>query len=166
MFFIWYNNVVGDYMKNRVIYLIIILVIFITGCSTTKDKNISKETKSNIETKSNEVVKSMKVEINNEKYIVNLEDNETVTSLIKLLPLEVTMNELNGNEKYVYLDESLPTNSTDPKHINAGDVMLFGDNCLVIFYKSFDTSYSYTKIGHIDNLPDLGKGNIDVKISN
>ena len=145
-------------MKNKIIYLIIILVIFITGCSTTK--NVSTETKSN------EVIKSMKVEINNQEYSVNLEDNETVTSLINLLPLEVTMNELNGNEKYVYLDESLPTNSSNPKHINAGDVMLFGNNCLVIFYESFDTSYSYTKIGHIDNLPDLGNDNIDVKIRN
>ena len=41
--------------------------------------------------------------------------------------------------------------------------MLFGDNCLVIFYKSFDTSYSYTKIGHIDNIDDLGSSNIIAK---
>lgn len=33
----------------------------------------------------------------------------------------------------------------------------------IIFYKSFDTSYSYTKIGHIDNLDNLGSENIDVK---
>lgn len=39
--------------------------------------------------------------------------------------------------------------------------MLFRDNCLVIF----DTSYSYTKIGHIDNLKDLGSNNITVKIT-
>ena len=42
--------------------------------------------------------------------------------------------------------------------------MLFGNNCLVIFYESFDTSYSYTKIGHIDNLDDLGSNNIEIKI--
>ena len=75
------------------------------------------------------------------------------------------MNELNGNEKYVYLDNKLPTSPYNPKRINAGDVMLYGNNCLVIFYKSFDTSYSYTKIGHIDNLPDLGSGTISVKIN-
>ena len=41
--------------------------------------------------------------------------------------------------------------------------MLFGNNCLVIFYESFDTSYSYTKIGHIDNLDNLGNGSIIAK---
>ena len=41
--------------------------------------------------------------------------------------------------------------------------MLYGNNYLVVFYKSFDTLYSYTKIGHIDNLPNLGIDNINVK---
>ena len=41
--------------------------------------------------------------------------------------------------------------------------MLFDNSCLVIFYKSFDTPYSYTKIGHIDNLPNLGDKSVNVK---
>ncbi|MBP5684610.1 MAG: hypothetical protein J6X02_05085 [Bacilli bacterium] len=105
----------------------------------------------------------MKVIINDQEYSVNLENNETVNSLIKLLPMELKMSELNGNEKYYYLDSSLPTNSYNPKRINKGDIMLYGDNCIVIFYKDFDTSYSYTKIGHIDNLEDLDNSNIIVK---
>ena len=112
----------------------------------------------------NNEVSTMKAIINNKEYVIKLENNETVNSLIKLLPMEITMNELNGNEKYIYLDNTLPTNSYNPNRINAGDVMLYGNNCLVIFYKSFDTSYSYTKIGHIDNLEDLGTGNIIVKL--
>ena len=75
------------------------------------------------------------------------------------------MNDLNDNEKYVYLDESLPTNTFSPKHIESGDVMLYGDNCLVIFYKSFSTNYDYTKIGQIDNLPNLGDGEVSISIS-
>ena len=112
----------------------------------------------------NNEVSTMKAIINNKEYVINLESNETVNGLIKILPMEITMSELNGNEKYIYLDNTLPTNSYNPNRINAGDVMLYGNNCLVIFYKSFDTSYSYTKIGHIDNLEDLGTGNITVKL--
>ena len=112
----------------------------------------------------NNEVSTMKAIINNKEYVINLENNETVNSLIKLLPMEITMNELNGNEKFIYLDNTLPTNSFYPNRINKGDVMLYGNNCLVIFYKSFDTSYSYTKIGHIDNLEDLGTSNITVKL--
>lgn len=40
--------------------------------------------------------------------------------------------------------------------------MIYGNDCLVIFYKSFTSSYSYTKIGHIDNLSDLGNDSVSV----
>ena len=103
--------------------------------------------------------------INGEKLEIKLEDNSTVSALMKELPLEVSMSDLNSNEKYAYLDNSLPTNTYSPKHIETGDVMLFGDNCLVVFYKSFDTSYNYTKIGHIDDLPSLGGGSISVTLN-
>ncbi len=110
-----------------------------------------------------ENVTNINVIINSKKYNATIENNETAKKFISLLPQEFSMKELNGNEKYIYMDNSLPTNSTNPKHIESGDIMLYGDDCLVIFYKSFDTKYSYTKIGHIDNLPDLGNDNVNVK---
>lgn len=102
------------------------------------------------------------------KFSATLENNETTKELLQRLPLEIEMKELNGNEKYYYFDEHLPRNASLVNKINVGDIMLFGDNCLVIFYQSFATSYSYTKLGKIDN-PDslaevLGYGNIKVKI--
>ena len=106
---------------------------------------------------------NVKLIIENKEYEINLENNETSKELFNKLPLFLNMSELNGNEKYIYLDFSLPTNPYNPEHINRGDIMLYGNNCLVIFYKSFDTPYSYTKIGHIDNLSELGNGNITVK---
>ena len=136
------------------ILLLFITIILVSGCNKEVEENIDRD----------KVIDSVKIIINNEEYIINLEDNRTVNGFVKLLPLELNMNELNGNEKYVYLDKSLPSNASNPGRINKGDVMLYGDDCLVIFYESFDTSYSYTKIGHIDNLPDLGNGNIIVKI--
>ena len=154
-------------MKNKIIYITLnILCIFsIVGCSFNQKVEIQQnDNNENIEKYSREVISSVKILIDDKEYAIDLENNETVKAFINLLPQEFNMNELNNNEKYVYLDSSLPTNSSNPKQINAGDVMLYGNNCLVIFYKSFDTSYSYTKIGHIDNLPNLGNGSITVKI--
>ena len=110
-----------------------------------------------------ENVTSISVSINGKKYNATIENNETAKTFISMLPQEFNMKELNGNEKYVYMNNLFPTNSINPKHIEAGDIMLYGNDCLVIFYKSFDTSYSYTQIGHIDNLPNLGIDNINVK---
>ena len=114
--------------------------------------------------KESDTLNKVNVIINGNKYVADLEDNETVKEFINLLPNEFSMAELNGNEKYIYLDNNLPSNPVSVKHINKGDIMLYGDNCLVIFYKSFDTNYSYTKIGHIANLDDLGNKDILVKI--
>ena len=100
--------------------------------------------------------------INNQKLEINLEDNSTTQALKSMLPLSLKMADLNNNEKYAYLDKSLPTNTYAPKHIETGDVMLYGDNCLVIFYKSFNTNYNYTRIGHIDSLPDLDTNEITI----
>ncbi len=109
------------------------------------------------------MMNEVKVIIENKTYSVTLEENETVEAWLSLLPQEYSMTELNGTEKYVYLENSLPTKSYSPQHIEKGDLMLYGDDCLVVFYKSFDTSYSYTKIGHIEGLDDLGNEDIMVQ---
>ena len=108
-------------------------------------------------------ITNINVSINGKNYNAKIENNETAQIFISRLPQEFDMEELNGNEKYVYMDNSLPTNSSNPKKIESGDIMLYGNDCLVIFYKSFNTNYSYTKIGHIDNLPNLESGSITAK---
>ncbi|MCH5279735.1 MAG: hypothetical protein J1E60_08110 [Christensenellaceae bacterium] len=89
------------------------------------------------------------------KFTIVLEDNESAAALKEKLPLELAMSELNGNEKYNYLPFTLPTNPHSPGMIHAGDVMLYGDNCLVVFYESFSSAYSYTKIGYIEDAENL-----------
>ena len=153
-------------MKNRylIIFFIIVVVIgflFLGYKITNNEKTKLYNVKDN---DSNEVIKSINITINNIEYNIQLENNETVNKFIELLPLEFNMSELNGNEKYVYLNTKLPANPSNPKRINSGDIMLYGNNCLVIFYKSFNTSYSYTKIGHINNLDNLGSNDIKVII--
>jgi hypothetical protein len=72
-----------------------------------------------------------------------------------MLPLTLDMSELNGNEKLFRFSKSLPTNASNPKTIHAGDLMLWQNNTLVLFYETFSTSYSYTRIGALRNPPDL-----------
>ena len=104
--------------------------------------------------------------VNNRNFSATLENNETTNELINMFPLTLNMSDLNSNEKYNYLETSLTTNSTNPRRINAGDIKLYGDNCLVVFYESFNTSYSYTNLGKIDNVNDfvseLGSGDVTI----
>ena len=97
----------------------------------------------------------MQIVVGNKQFSVTLESSDTVTALTEMLPLTLDMSELNGNEKYYYLETVLPSAPQKVGHINEGDIMLYGVNCLVVFYESFDTPYTYTKIGHIDDTSGL-----------
>lgn len=101
-------------------------------------------------------------------YNLSLENNETVSELIKLFPMTIEMQELNGNEKYYYLPKDLPTNSEHVKEIQKGDIMLFGSNCLVLFYENFKTTYSYTRLGRVidfeQTATNLGHESLQVKL--
>ena len=91
----------------------------------------------------------IRVSIYDVPFVAKLEDNETAAAFAALLPMRLDMDELNGNEIYHYLPEPLPSAPERVGHVNAGDIMLYGDSCVVIFYESFDTSYTYTPIGNI-----------------
>lgn len=96
--------------------------------------------------------------LNGTRVAIELEDSKTAAAFRALLPLSVELADLNGNEKYVYLDEGLPTAASNPGTIEKGDVMLFGNSCLVVFYETFATSYRYTRIGRVadpDALDDI-----------
>ena len=145
-----------------IIISVVVTTIMMNNKEPDIDPNLNQETTNDEPREKEAKMDKIYLNINNKKLTVNLENNSTTAALISLLPLNISMSDLNGNEKYAYLDSPLPTNVYSPKHIEAGDVMLFGNNCLVIFYKSFDTNYDYSKIGHINNLPELGNGSINV----
>ena len=111
----------------------------------------------------------MKITIGAKTFGVTLQDNETAEAFAALLPMELSMSELNGNEKYHYLMGPLPANPQRVGHIEAGDLMLFGNDCVVLFYRSFHTGYSYTRIGRLDDVSGLekalGGGTATVKMS-
>ena len=71
--------------------------------------------------------------------------------------MTLELNELNGNEKYFDLPVSLPAEARNPHSIRAGDLMLYGGSCLVLFYESFSTSYEYTPLGFLEDPAGLGE---------
>lgn len=100
------------------------------------------------------------------EFAVTLADNAAAREFASRLPMTLTMTELNGNEKYGQLAEPLPTSSEAPGRIHTGDLMLWGDDTLVLFYDTFSTPYRYTRLGAIDR-PDelariLGRGGVTV----
>jgi hypothetical protein len=97
----------------------------------------------------------MRITIGSSVFTATLADNETVTAFKRMLPLTVEMTDLNANEKVYHSPKDLPEDASNPGTIHTGDVMLYGSNALVLFYKTFSTSYSYTRIGKIDDASGL-----------
>lgn len=93
----------------------------------------------------------LQLRIGTSLFTITLESNAAAKAFNELLPLTVNMADLNGNEKYFYLSANLPTLTSRPETIHTGDLMLYGSNCLVLFYDTFSSSYSYTRLGRVDN---------------
>ena len=93
---------------------------------------------------------SLVITVGEQKFDLRLADTDAAQEIAKATPFEIEMSELNGNEKYYY-GENLPSNPQEIGQIRAGDLMLYGDDCIVLFYKDFQTTYSYTRLGHISD---------------
>lgn len=93
----------------------------------------------------------IKITVGSASFVVTTYDNATAKTFIALLPLTVTMSELNGNEKYYSMSVNLPSSPERPSTIHTGDLMRYQQNYIVIFYETFSPSYNYTKIGYMDN---------------
>jgi hypothetical protein len=100
---------------------------------------------------------SVKITVGGKIFTATLFDNASANAFREMLPLTMNMTELNGNEKYFRLTKNLPANASNPGTINSGDLMLWGAETFVLFYQTFPTSYSYTKLGKISNAIGLEK---------
>lgn len=149
--------------------LIFLFLTSIIGCASSCSKNEENNLPNNNSQNNDTTTMSskLKITVNSQTFTATLLDNNSAKAFKEMLPLTINMTELNGNEKYFDLLKSLPTNSSNPGTIQYGDLMLYGSKTLVLFYKSFSTSYSYTKLGRIDNPSDLttalGLGNVTIK---
>lgn len=183
-------------MKNKVILIvsiifIVIMLLFIAWIINNKFTNINNivsdesvdfisiennvevekiDDSINEEDKGESEMLRLNIKIGEQNFTATLYDNQTTRELMNQLPLTINMSELNGNEKYYYFNDNFTTLPERVGTIKSGDLMLYGSDCLVLFYDSFSTSYSYTKIGYLDNPEGLknivGNGTVNVVIEN
>lgn len=142
-------------MKNRWKSIILVLscIISINGCNN-HTQGIEGE---NIEVKTESLSEFSRLVIKagDKEFQVKLYENETTKALIQQMPMTLNMEDLNGNEKFYYMPFQLPSNPEIVSSIKVGDLMLYGSDCLVLFYDNFFTSYSYTRIGYIEDVSDF-----------
>ena len=148
-------------MKHSFLMTVAFMTMMVCSASSC-DKNDD----NNIENTTPMANGKIKIKVDSQTFTATLLDNNSAKAFKEILPLTINMVELNSNEKYYDLPNSLPTNSSNPVTIKNGDLMLYGSKTLVLFYKTFSTSYSYTKLGAVDDVTGLatalGSGNITV----
>ena len=117
------------------------------------------------QTTSESPMTEIRITVGGRTFAADIEDSETGRAFVGLLPLTLDMSELNGNEKYYYLDAPLPTRPQHYDDIEPGDLMLYGTSCVVLFYGPAG-GYSYTRLGRLrqtDGLAEaVGRGSVSV----
>ena len=143
---------------------VILLAMTSAGCSQERPAGGPVTNAKNVTSTSDD--NKMKIKIGTKVFDATLFDNPTADAFKAMLPLTLDMDDLNRNEKKYDFAKGLPTDAKNPKTVNSGDLMIWQKNTLVLFYKSFPTPYSYTKMGKIDDPSGLeaavGKGNVTV----
>jgi hypothetical protein len=154
-------------MKLSAGFVLFILPLMLSASCTTEDAGLLEPNVPDATPQTSELMKdTIKIIIGRNNFTAILESNAAANEFKKMLPLTINMQDLNSNEKFFDFSDNLPSNASNPRTINSGDLMLWGSNTLVLFYKTFNTSYSYTRLGKIENpnglIQALGSGNVTV----
>ena len=142
--FLYYNK--GNYevinMNKTVIILICIFsAIAIGNMYLESIRNKQKE----VEVKG---IENVKLNINNEKTSIILNKTNSVSDLIKLLPIEDTMKNA-GGKLSLKLKESISSNPVKVNKVYKGDIMLEDNNKLIIYLEDQNVNKMYTKLGKV-----------------
>ena len=171
-------------MKKTISFLIVVLFgisVLLAGCGNQEpvqsDKpeqelSVSSQEAENTESESSEEENSemkMNVNVNGQDFTATLENNSAVAALVQMMEngsITLQLDDYAGFEKVGPLGQSLPASDSQTT-TQAGDIVLYQGNQIVMFYGS--NSWSYTKLGRIDDLTDweeaLGSGDVTVTLS-
>ena len=112
-------------------------------------ESLPESTTQNTETEGNETM--LKLTIGKTPVTVEWEENESVEALKALCqdsPLTIQMSIYGGFEQVGRIGQSLPRKDVQTT-TQAGDIVLYSGNQIVIFYGS--NSWAYTRLGHVSD---------------
>lgn len=161
-------------MKNILMGICLISMLLLTAFSGNSGSMSGGIRSAGTETQSmaagDDSIPAVNLAVGGEIFAVKLYDNAAARELAGRMPLELDMSELHGNEKYNYLPKALPTDTQSVGEVHTGDLMLYGSDCLVLFYEDFQTPFDYTKLGYIENPEGLaeivGTGSVTITFAN
>lgn len=111
----------------------------------------------------------MTLQIGNSTFTATLENNAAVDAFVEMMSdasVIIQMSDHSGFEKVGSLGTDLPADDSQTT-TQAGDIVLYNGDQIVIFYGS--NSWSYTRLGKIDDLSGwedaLGSGDVTVTFS-
>lgn len=157
-FVILYLN---QYEKMKRQSFLLLAAILLTGCS--KDNDVTAQI----------MTQKLYITIDSKTLPVVLVDNVATQELVAALQegdITYEAHDYGGFEKVGALGRSLPTSNTQIT-TQAGDVILYSGNQIVLFYGS--NSWSYTRLGRmeyssqaeLESFLKAGQGNVMVKLS-
>ncbi|AXQ78472.1 hypothetical protein DDV21_004960 [Streptococcus chenjunshii] len=92
------------------------------------------------------------ITVNRQPFQMDLADNKTAAAFAGLLPLELDMQDVNGNEKFYLLTDSLPQDPRPCRQITAGSLLLYQTNELTFFYDETASSFKFSEIGSVNDI--------------
>ena len=146
-------------MKRQLWLIVTVLALLLSACGRDASENSTVPTEAQSSTQNPTRAQDnpgeettdteLKLKIGDTEVSVDWEDNESVRALQALVtdkPLTVSMSMYGGFEQVGSLGSTLPR---DDKKITteAGDIVLYSGNQIVVFYGS--NSWAYTKLGKI-----------------
>ncbi len=157
--------------KVMIAVLILAFALCLAGCGTSEQTEEMNADQAVSESKAQGKTTEMKLFIGEEEVNVEWENNDAVAALGELVqnqPLTIEMSMYDDFEQVGGLGMSLPA---EDKQITteAGDIMLYSGDSIVVFYGS--NSWSYTPLGKItDKSPEemaelLGQGDVTITIN-
>ena len=152
-------------MKHTKWFVMLAAALLMMGCGTASEQPAASSNTGSGE----DVAMKMNIAVNDSSFTATLAENAAVDALVDWMeegPITLELSDYAGFEKVGPLGQSLPASDSQTT-TQAGDIVLYQSNQIVLFYDS--NSWSYTRLGSIDDLTGwedaLGSGDVTVTLS-